>query len=67
VDQEKCLDRIKKILKRWGKNAGTKTRQPFWNDLITWMERQTNGSLFEKTDLVKYRRAKNRVLECILR
>jgi len=42
--------------------GGMKTRQPVWNDLhYTWQERQTDGSLFEKTlnfQKKKYRRAK---------
>jgi len=34
-------------------NAGMKTWQPVWNDLLYKEGKTSNGSLFEKTNLVK--------------
>jgi len=34
-------------------NAGRKTLQPVWNDLLSKEGKTNNGSLFEKTELVK--------------
>jgi len=58
IYKRKKKDRIKKIMDLFeegrtemaGKeNAGMKTSSLFGMTYITWKERQTNGSLFEKT------------------